>query len=266
MVAPATPPMIALDSVGASYDQGRTFAVRHVRLEVAPGELLVLLGESGCGKTTTLKLINRLVEPAEGDIRIAGRSVFAQDPVALRRRIGYVIQNVGLFPHMSVRDNISLVPRLLRWPPADVLERVDELLELVGLPPAEYADRAPAALSGGQKQRIGVARALAARPDVMLMDEPFGSLDPLTRAELQEYFRGVQRRLGLTVVLVTHDMTEALLLADRIAVMRNGLIVACDAPGRLLNSPGDDYVRRLMHMPKRQADEVERLAGGGAAS
>jgi len=264
MSAPGAAPMITLDRVSSSYDGGRTLAVREVSLDVAAGELLVLLGESGCGKTTTLKLINRLVEPTEGGITVAGRNVLEHDPISLRRGIGYVIQGVGLFPHLSVRENVAIVPRLLKWPAADVRTRVEALLDMVGLPAAEFADRAPSALSGGQKQRIGVARALAARPEVMLMDEPFGALDPLTRDELQEHVRGLQRRLGLTVVLVTHDMTEALLLADRIAVMKDGVIVGCDTPGRLLNDSTNAYIRRLMRMPKRQADEVERIAGAAS--
>jgi osmoprotectant transport system ATP-binding protein len=182
------------------------------------------------------------------------------NPIDLRRQIGYVFQGIGLFPHMTVAENVGVVPRLLGWSQSDTDARVDELLALVGIGPSEYRQRSPCELSGGQQQRVGVARALAARPSVLLMDEPFGALDPITRDQIQDELKTLQGALGLTVVLVTHDMTEALLLADRIAVMKGGQIVGIGTPAELMSKPGHDYVRTLMAMPKRQADRVEQIA------
>jgi osmoprotectant transport system ATP-binding protein len=215
-----------------------------VTLTVSAGEVLALVGRSGSGKTTLLRLVNRLLDPDEGQVVIDGHDTRQWDPIRLRRSIGYVIQEVGLFPHLSVGDNIAIVPRLQGWDEARVRSRIDELLTLVGLPTA-FADRWPDELSGGQRQRIGVARALAADPAVLLMDEPFGALDPLTRAELQSEFRGIQRALRTTVILVTHDMREALLLGDRIAVLEEGVLAACDAPAAIAASR-DPRVRRLL--------------------
>jgi osmoprotectant transport system ATP-binding protein len=255
--------MIQLTGVHKSFDDDRTFAVRDVHLRVHEGEFLVLLGESGCGKTTTLKMINRLVEPSSGTILVNGEDTSTLDPVALRRSIGYVFQGIGLFPHMSVGENVAAVPQLLGWTADRIRARVEELLELVKLTADEFRDRAPADLSGGQAQRVGVARALAASPKVVLMDEPFGALDPITRDNLQREFQDLQKRLGLTVMMVTHDMTEALLMADRIAVMKDGALVQTDTPHALLTQSQDDYVSALLDTPKRQADIVERLASDG---
>ena len=256
--------MIRFESVAKSFDAGHTFALRAVDLEVLPGETLVLLGSSGSGKSTLLRLVNRLITPSSGRVLLDGRDVAGEDAVALRRRIGYVFQGIGLFPHMTVAENVGTVPRLLNWPSDDIAERVDQLLELVGLSPSEYHRRYPRELSGGQQQRVGVARALAARPSVLLMDEPFGALDPITRDQIQDELKTLQGALGLTIVLVTHDMTEALLLADRIAVMKDGQIVGTGTPTELMSEPGHEYVSTLMAMPKRQADRVERIARGAS--
>ena len=251
--------MIRLEQVGKSYDGGRTFAVDNLDLHVAAGELLALVGESGCGKTTTLKVINRLVEPTSGRVLIDGRDITTGDPVELRRGIGYVFQGVGLFPHHTVGENVAAVPRLLGWDAGrTAAARSKELLDLVRLP-ADYRDRLPAELSGGQRQRVGFARALAASPKVMLLDEPFGALDPTTRDALQQEFRSLQKSLGLTAVMVTHDMTEALLLADRIAVMDAGRIAQVGTPRELLSSPADRAVERLIQTPRRQAAALEAM-------
>lgn len=255
--------MIGLHGVAKSYDGGATFVVRDLTLEVRGGELVVLLGTSGCGKTTTLKMINRLVEPTSGEVLVDGRPARAEDPVRLRRSIGYVFQGIGLFPHMTIAENVGIVPRLLGWEPQEIDARVDELLGLLGLAPGEFRGRLPRALSGGQQQRVGVARALAARPRIMLMDEPFGALDPLTRDALREEFQKIHRELGLTTVLVTHDMVEALLLADRIAVMDRGRIARVGTPRELLRDPGETFVRDLMESPRREARRLEGLLGGG---
>ncbi|HWA92098.1 MAG TPA: ABC transporter ATP-binding protein [Rhizomicrobium sp.] len=249
-------PMIALEGVSLAY--GRVAAVRDVSLEVPRGGFFVLIGPSGCGKTTTLHLINRLLEPTEGRVLIDGTDARTQDPVALRRGMGFIFQAIGLFPHLSVAENIGITPRLLGRPEADIAARVDALLDLVRLPPSEFRDRLPAALSGGQRQRIGLARALAAKPAIMLMDEPFGALDPLTRDDLAAEYRAIHERLGLTTVLVTHDMTEALLLADTIAVMRDGQIVQTGSPQELLAAPADDFVRSLIETPKRRAAQLNK--------
>lgn len=252
--------MIVLEGVSKSYDGGARFSVHDVCLTVPTGSLLVLLGGSGSGKTTTLKMINRLIEPSAGRIEVHGQDVRSMDPVALRRGIGYVFQGIGLFPHMTIGDNVAVVPRLLGWPAQRIQARVTELLHLVQLPPEQYRDRLPRQLSGGQQQRVGFARALAASPQVMLLDEPFGALDPVTRDELRGEFLALRKRLGLTAVMVTHDMTEALLSADRLAVMNAGKLVRLGTPRELLTNPGDPYVATLMATPKRQAEQLQALA------
>lgn len=253
--------MIELEKVSKTYPGEATSAVKDIDLEVGEGEFLVLLGESGCGKTTTLKMINRLIEPTSGRILVDGKDVSTVDPVMLRRGIGYVFQEIGLFPHMSVADNVAAVPKLLGWGKAKIGKRVDELLEMVGLPTDRFRDRSPSELSGGQRQRIGVARALAAGPQVMLMDEPFGALDPITRSALQSEFEQLQKNLGLTVVMVTHDVTEALLLADKIAVMEAGFIIRIDTPRMILTDPGHPYVSSLMETPRKQTLRMEKIIG-----
>ncbi len=245
---------------------GESWAVRDVTLRIAERELIALLGESGSGKTTLLRMVNRLVEPDAGEVRVAGQAVRQGDAVALRRSIGYVIQQAGLFPHFTVGDNVALVPRLLGWPAAEVDERVAALLELVGLPAAEYQQRFPDQLSGGQRQRVGVARALAARPRVLLLDEPFGALDPITRVALQDELRRIHRELGLTTIMVTHDLVEALTLADRIAVMYRGELRQLGTPQELMSAPADEYVARLMQMARHQAAQLQPLVGEGAPS
>src|SRR6202022_1985040 len=222
----AAPPLIAFAHVGKSFDGSpgaeRVQAVNDVTLEVAEGEFLAIVGGSGSGKTTLLRLANRLIDADSGSITIEGEDVRAVAPVRLRRRIGYVFQSGGLFPHMSVADNIGITPKLLGTSAAEISAQVDELLDLVRLPRAPHRARLPHGVSGGQPQRVGVARALAARPRIVLMDEPFGALDPLTRDALGDDYRALHRQLGLTTVMITHDMTEAILLADRVAVMRAG--------------------------------------------
>jgi osmoprotectant transport system ATP-binding protein len=240
---------------------GDVAAVDRLSLTVAEGQLLVLLGGSGSGKTTTLKMINRLVEPTSGRVLVDGEDVGRVEAHSLRRRIGYVFQKIGLFPHMTVAENVAVTPRLLGWSEAQIAARVDELLALVELDPALVRQRRPAALSGGEQQRVGVARALAARPSLMLLDEPFGALDPITRDRLQQSFLRIRRQLDLTAIFVTHDMVEALLLCDRIAVMREGRLVQVGTPRQLLRDPADEYVARLMDTPRRQAERVDALMG-----
>jgi osmoprotectant transport system ATP-binding protein len=213
---------------------------------VPAGEICVLVGPSGCGKTTAMRMVNRMIDITSGDILVGGQSVRDRDPTDLRREIGYVIQQIGLFPHKSIADNIATVPRLLGWDRADIRRRVDELMELIGLP-REYAGRFPAQLSGGQRQRVGVARALAADPPLMLMDEPFGAIDPISRERLQDEFLGLQERIRKTVVFVTHDIDEAIKIGDRIAIMREGGHLAqYGTAAEVLTRPADDFVARFV--------------------
>ena len=214
-------------------------------LTVEAGEVLALVGRSGAGKSTLLKLINRLLEPDGGAVIVEGRDTRAWDPIQLRRRVGYVLQEVGLFPHMTIGDNVAVVPQLEQWPRERIAARVNELLELVGLPPQQFATRWPDELSGGQRQRVGVARALAVDPPVLLMDEPFGALDPLTRVELHREFRRVQERLRKTVIIVTHDMGEAFALGDRVGVLDMGRLIANDRPAAVAASR-DPHVRQML--------------------
>jgi osmoprotectant transport system ATP-binding protein len=249
--------MIELQRVSKRY--GDAWAVRDVTMTIARGELVAVLGESGSGKTTLLRMINRLIDCDEGIVKLDGRDVRGEDPVALRRTIGYVIQQVGLLPHLTVAANVAMVPRLLRWSAEQIRARVDELLALVGLPPQTYRDRYPDQLSGGQRQRVGVARALAARPRVLLLDEPLGALDPITRVALQGELRRIHDELGLTSLLVTHDMVEAITLADRIAVMLHGELRQLATPAELVRAPADDYVASLVAMARDQGDKLAAL-------
>jgi osmoprotectant transport system ATP-binding protein len=231
---------------GAGAKAGRQAALHDVSFEVETGEFVVLLGPSGCGKTTLMRMVNRLIEPSSGRIEVEGREVHDIPVTELRRHIGYVIQQVGLFPHMTVAQNIAVVPKLLGWQKTRIQERTDELLELVALPPAEYRKRYPRQLSGGQQQRVGIARAMAADPQILLMDEPFGAIDAITRTDLQNELLSIQRKISKTVIFVTHDVEEALRLADRIAVMRLGTVVQYSEPVELLTHPADDFVRALL--------------------
>jgi len=264
-----TTPLIAFAHVGKSFDGGRgakpVLAVDDVSLDVAEGEFLAIVGGSGSGKTTLLRLANRLIEADSGHITVEGCDVRAVDPVALRRRIGYVFQSGGLFPHISVAGNIGITPKLLGTPAAEISARVDELLDLVRLDRGQYRDRLPHELSGGQRQRVSVARALAARPRIMLMDEPFGALDPLTRDALSDDYRSLHRKLGLTTIMITHDMTEAILLADRVAVMHAGRLVAQGTAAELADSQ-EPYVAELMRTPRRQTERLNQLLPGDAAA
>jgi len=251
--------MIQVEGLTRRY--GGALAVASVSFRVDPGELVALVGDSGSGKTTTLKMINRLVEPSAGKVLVEGRDAAAIEPHALRRSIGYVFQGIGLFPHMTVAENVAVPLRLVGWARDRIRARVEELFRLVELDPA-LAARFPEALSGGQQQRVGVARALAASPRVMLLDEPFGALDPLTRDRLQRSFDDLRRRLSLTAVFVTHDVAEALILADRIGVMRAGRLLQLGTPAEIARHPADDEVARLMDTPRRQAQRVaDRLEG-----
>ncbi|WEY93949.1 choline ABC transporter ATP-binding protein OpuBA [Bacillus subtilis] len=252
--------MLTLENVSKTYQGGKK-AVNNVNLKIAKGEFICFIGPSGCGKTTTMKMINRLIEPSAGKIFIDGENIMDQDPVELRRKIGYVIQQIGLFPHMTIQQNISLVPKLLKWPEQQRKERARELLKLVDMGP-EYVDRYPHELSGGQQQRIGVLRALAAEPPLILMDEPFGALDPITRDSLQEEFKKLQKTLHKTIVFVTHDMDEAIKLADRIVILKAGEIVQVGTPDDILRNPADEFVEEFIgkeRLIQSSSPDVERV-------
>ncbi|MEC9492703.1 betaine/proline/choline family ABC transporter ATP-binding protein [Flexistipes sp.] len=236
--------MIKFENVSKAYEENNV--VKNLSFEVKKGEICVLIGPSGCGKSTTLKMINRLVEPTEGAVRIDGKDVRDFKPEILRRRIGYVIQNIGLFPHLSVKENISVVPKLLKWDKNRIGQRVSELMDLMGMQESQFLKKHPSELSGGQAQRVGVARALAANPDIVLMDEPFGALDPITKSSLQNEILRLQKKVQKTIVFVTHDIDEAVKLADRIAVMNEGRLLAYDRPESILNNKENEFIKKFV--------------------
>ncbi len=253
---------VELRNVSKRYTGG-TAALSDLSLTVAAGGFCVLVGPSGSGKTTALKLVDRLIEPTTGQVLIDGRDVMREEVVALRRRIGYVIQNVGLFPHRTVAENIATVPELVGWPRARIRDRVRELLDLIGLDPATYSGRYPAHLSGGERQRVGVARALAAEPPVMLMDEPFAAVDPIVRERLQDDLLRIHERIGMSVLFVTHDIDEALKLGERVAVLEGGRLVQYGPPRELLAHPANDFVRQFVGI-ERWIKRLGALADAGA--
>ncbi|RBI60495.1 ABC transporter ATP-binding protein [halophilic archaeon] len=254
--------MIEFDNVTKVYSDG-TVAIEDINFEVEEGTTTVLVGPSGCGKTTTMKLVNRLIDPTDGTVYFDGTDITEMDEIELRRDIGYVIQEIGLFDHMTVAENVGTVPNLKGWDDNRIRERVHELLDLMALPAEEYANQHPTELSGGQRQRVGVARALAADPDVMLMDEPFGALDPITREELQDEFLDIQSELDVTILFVTHDMEEALKMGDRIAIFDVGELVQYDTPQNILETPENDFVRDFIgqdrELMKLQVTPVENV-------
>lgn len=249
--------MIAFDRVSKTYPGG-VHAVRDLSMEVAKGETLVLLGTSGSGKTTTMKMVNRLIEPTSGRILIDGINVLEQDPIQLRRKIGYAIQHIGLFPHMTVEENVAVVPTLLRWSKERIAERIDELLAMVGLDPDGFRDRFPAQLSGGQRQRVGVARSLGADPPVVLMDEPFGALDPITREELQNEFIELLSEIRKTIIFVTHDVFEAVRMGNRIALLDAGRLRQLATPAELVENPANDFVDQFLGQHRFQLSLLTR--------
>ena len=244
--------MISVREVSKSFDGGRSYALRDVSLEVEEGETLVLLGSSGCGKTTLLRLVNRLLEPDAGEVYVDGANVQEQEPAELRRKLGYVFQGIGLFPHLTIEENIAMVPRLLGWPAPKRAQRANRLLGLIGLDAQRYARSYPDELSGGQQQRVDVARALAADPKYLLMDEPFGALDAITRDGLQQELLILKRSLGKTILFVTHDIFEALALGDRIAVLNEGRLEQIGSKEEVAGEPRTEFVRSLFNKPKQQ--------------
>jgi osmoprotectant transport system ATP-binding protein len=254
--------VIRFENVTKQYAGRPERVLSELDLEIDEGSFCVLLGRSGAGKSTALKLVNRLIEPSNGRVFVDGKPVDGQDPIGLRRSIGYVLQRIGLLPHLTVADNVALVPSLCGWSRGRANDRTAELLRLVGLSPDDFAQRLPAELSGGQQQRVGVARALAANPKVLLMDEPFGALDPVTRGDLRREVARLQRLLHITTVMVTHDVTEALLLADEIVVLDHGLVVQRGTPRELWRNPCSDFVARLLESPREDMAELERVLYG----
>lgn len=257
-------PLVEFSDAGKSFDNQLTWAVRGFSFDVAAGETLALLGSSGSGKTTLLRMINRLIDCDEGSVSLGGQDVRSIDAVSLRRSIGYVFQSIGLFPHRRVAENIATVPGLLGWSASRQLERVNELLDLVGLPPSEYGRRFPDELSGGQRQRVGFARALAGDPAIILMDEPFGALDAVVREELQQEVLRITQLLGKTVVLVTHDLFEAITLADRIAVIHEGRLEQIGTPSDVIMKPATPFVASLVSRPKSLLETYDRALRGDA--
>lgn len=252
-------PAIVYDNICKKFNSSKSFAVDHVSAEIGEGEFITILGSSGCGKTTLLKMTNRLYEPDEGRILVEGQDISSVDPVELRRRMGYVIQQVGLFPHMTIKDNITAIPKLMKWERTRMDKRTDELLELVGLEPAEFRDRYPHQLSGGQQQRIGLARALVLDPDIMLMDEPFGAIDAITRLNLQNELMRIHKTLGKTILFVTHDINEAFKLGDRVMVMNQGKLLQFDTPANTVKSPEDDFVKSLIESARTHEEFWESV-------
>jgi osmoprotectant transport system ATP-binding protein len=257
-------PLIEIDRISKTYPDAASPAVDHVSLDVPAGAFIALVGSSGSGKTTVMKTINRLIEPDSGEVRIGGEQVSTVDAPQLRRKIGYVFQGAGLFPHLTVAENIAVTPRLMGWPLDETVTRTAELLELVELPQA-FGSRLPGQLSGGQQQRVAIARALAAKPAIVLMDEPFGALDPVTRDSLGAAYKALHTRLGLTTIMVTHDMQEAILLASRIVIMSNGRLAADLTPHEILKPQSDPVVAALIAVPLRQAEQVRAIAGSSDA-
>jgi len=250
--------MIQLNSVNKTYADGHQ-VLKNLNLSINEGEITVLIGPSGCGKTTTMKLINRLITPSSGTISIRNNNIAQMDAIKLRRTIGYVIQNIGLFPHMTIAQNVAVVPRLLKWEKAAIEARVDELLNMVGLNPTIYRDRYPSELSGGQQQRVGVIRALAANPMVILMDEPFSALDPISREQLQDELVRLQQEIKTTIVFVTHDMDEAIKIADTIVIMKDGEIVQSGTPEQILRHPANDFVKSFIGAKRMQSMAAEPM-------
>ncbi|HEX8166671.1 MAG TPA: ABC transporter ATP-binding protein [Beijerinckiaceae bacterium] len=257
--------MIELERVSKAFPGATQYAVDRLTLSVPGGRTCVLIGPSGCGKTTTIRMVNRLIEPTSGRILVGGEDVMKADPVSLRRRIGYVIQQVGLFPHMTIAENVATVPRLLGWPRPRIAERVEAMLHLVGLDPGEFMGRHPRHLSGGQRQRVGVARALAADPPVLLMDEPFGAVDPVLRIRLQSELLAILRALEKTVILVTHDIDEAIRMGDLVAILDRGRLVQLDPPHRLLAQPANAFVADFVGAD-RALKRLALITAGEAAS
>ncbi|KQN99884.1 ABC transporter ATP-binding protein [Paenibacillus sp. Leaf72] len=251
---------IEFNKVSKKYSHSGDYVVDHVSLSIQEGEFVTILGSSGSGKTTLLKMINRLYEPNEGTIKLFGEDIATVDPVVARRRIGYIIQQVGLFPHMTIAQNIAVVPKLLKWNKAQIHTRVDELLSLVGLEPQEFRNRYPSELSGGQQQRIGLARALATDPKIMLLDEPFGAIDAINRLNLQDELLRIHGGLNKTFLLVTHDINEAFKLGTRVMIMNKGRICQFDTPSNIVKNPADDFVSSLLYSSREQERFWEGLA------